>query len=340
MAELEKLASAILKDLNSNAYFSYYVVKDIIRDGMKEPLLKRGTRIDRKKAETILRVLGDVPIKYSDKKLKDVQDKKRAIVTRADWLSVEEALRSRMKGTAEAKWGVPLLDTDVFLDIVDELEDTAPPELLRVMALIQENNYRLYLHCFMTGLLAAGIAIILHDKRKGKKLEAGKNAFMNNEIFMVAAGGFLHHVGPYVADDVKISKVHQKQIDAWIESNPPEYASKITEIFQGFLYILSKKVFSTLTAHILLEVNEKIDGSGFPEGKKGKNIHEYARIVALSNRFAELWYSFEDEFIEQKQQLKLTLQALMKGVYRDEDGVIHHKEYEYEFLAVLLELFK
>lgn len=59
-----------------------------------------------------------------------------------------------------------------------------------------------------------------------------------------------------------------------------------TEI--GFNLLRSRFDISLLSAHCALQHHERFDGLGYPRGLKGKEIHEYAQIVAIADVYDAL----------------------------------------------------
>lgn len=52
---------------------------------------------------------------------------------------------------------------------------------------------------------------------------------------------------------------------------------------KGYELIRSQQDFSIHSAHTALQHHEKYNGQGYPQGLEGENIHEFARIVAITN---------------------------------------------------------
>ncbi|MDA8233195.1 MAG: HD-GYP domain-containing protein [Clostridia bacterium] len=57
---------------------------------------------------------------------------------------------------------------------------------------------------------------------------------------------------------------------------------------KGFEILKTHEEINLLTAHVAFQHHEKYDGSGYPRGLKGKDIHEYARIAALADVYDAL----------------------------------------------------
>lgn len=56
----------------------------------------------------------------------------------------------------------------------------------------------------------------------------------------------------------------------------------------GFDILRKNKDFSLLSAHIAFQHQEKWDGSGYPRGLKGCEIHEYGRLAAIADVYEAL----------------------------------------------------
>lgn len=67
--------------------------------------------------------------------------------------------------------------------------------------------------------------------------------------------------------------------------SPAEFQIMQQHAVWGYEYLKEQDGVSTLSAHIALQHHERLDGSGYPRGLKGNDIHEYARIVAICDVF-------------------------------------------------------
>ncbi|TJY43102.1 HD-GYP domain-containing protein [Cohnella pontilimi] len=57
---------------------------------------------------------------------------------------------------------------------------------------------------------------------------------------------------------------------------------------EGFEILRKQPDIPLLSAHCALQHHERFDGSGYPRGLKGKEIHEYAQIVAIADVYNAL----------------------------------------------------
>ncbi len=99
----------------------------------------------------------------------------------------------------------------------------------------------------------------------------------------LAMAALLHDIGMAVIPDkilYKQEELSRQEID--ILRNRPNYSYKILRSFgDGFAYL----------AETAAQVYERIDGSGYPRGLKGEEIHEYAQIIGLLDMYEALVHS-------------------------------------------------
>jgi HD-GYP domain-containing protein (c-di-GMP phosphodiesterase class II) len=97
----------------------------------------------------------------------------------------------------------------------------------------------------------------------------------------LALGALLHDVGKAVkkADDPLGRYSQDGDHHAWI----------------GFNVLRRRHELSLSSAHIALQHHEHVDGTGEPRGIKGSDIHEYAKIVAVTNFYDNLISPFAPE---------------------------------------------
>jgi len=113
-----------------------------------------------------------------------------------------------------------------------------------------------------------------------------------------------------MADDLKFSKDEQIKIgmagllhDIGMAAIPDEITNKEDKLTKEELKIIRErsnysydilKSFGHEYAYLAesaLQVNERIDGSGYPSGLKGDEIHEYAQIIGLLDTYEALIHS-------------------------------------------------
>ena len=79
------------------------------------------------------------------------------------------------------------------------------------------------------------------------------------------------------------------------ETEPPVEDLKNHFTWRGFHLLRRKHEMSIVSAHIPLQHQEWVDGSGVPRGLSGNQIHEFAKIVAICNYYDDLISPFSEE---------------------------------------------
>jgi HD-GYP domain-containing protein (c-di-GMP phosphodiesterase class II) len=95
-------------------------------------------------------------------------------------------------------------------------------------------------------------------------------------------GGLFHNIGMALVPESLIYKKEQlgrNEIQVFKEQ--PVLGSKILESFNGYPWL----------ALCAAQVHERMDGSGYPLGLKGSEIHEYAQVIGLADMYEALIHS-------------------------------------------------
>lgn len=67
--------------------------------------------------------------------------------------------------------------------------------------------------------------------------------------------------------------------------NPEEYELLKGHAAGGFEILRGYEEISALSAHVAYQHHERLNGTGYPRGLKGTEIHEFARLVAICDSF-------------------------------------------------------
>mgnify|MGYP000980440656 CR=1 FL=1 len=105
------------------------------------------------------------------------------------------------------------------------------------------------------------------------------NAIRLNELQLseLAMGAMLHDVGKILIPDSILLKATQLNAVEWKEMKRHSR--------YGFDILRLKPEFSVQGAHVAYQHHERINGSGYPRGLKGEEIHLYARLVAIADTY-------------------------------------------------------
>lgn len=101
--------------------------------------------------------------------------------------------------------------------------------------------------------------------------------FSEKQLFEVALGAILHDVGKMtIPKEIleKTGKLTKEEFDI-IKNHS----------WAGFDVLRNTPNISLLTAHCAFQHHERIDGSGYPQGLSGDDIHPYAKILAVCDVF-------------------------------------------------------
>ena len=192
-----------------------------------------------------------------DKKLSP--KKKAAVVYKASIQLMERLLADPKAGNiGEAKQGIAEI-----VDLVLTQDDTAY-QLLRITA----HDYYTYTHSVNVGILGVLLA---------KELFRGSD---DHNMHEVGAGFFLHDLGKVCIDPGIINKPGRLTEE--------EMRQMKTHPYQSYKILRDSGHLTDECAVIALQHHEREDGTGYPRGRKGPQIHTYARICALADVYDAL----------------------------------------------------
>ncbi|MBO8163717.1 MAG: HD-GYP domain-containing protein [Brevibacillus sp.] len=104
--------------------------------------------------------------------------------------------------------------------------------------------------------------------------------YNRNQLTELGIGALLHDIGK-----LQLPKELLEKNTRWTEE---EYEIAKQHTIFGFDLMRKQHDISLLSAHVALQHHERLDGSGYPQGLKGKQIHEYAQIVAICDVYDSL----------------------------------------------------
>jgi response regulator RpfG family c-di-GMP phosphodiesterase len=88
--------------------------------------------------------------------------------------------------------------------------------------------------------------------------------------------------------DIGMTKVPKELLHKTTPLTPEERAIVEKHTTEGFDMLRTQHDISLLSAHCALQHHERYDGSGYPRGLKGNEIHEYAQIIAIADVYDAL----------------------------------------------------
>ena len=152
----------------------------------------------------------------------------------------------------------------VFKDLIQELRVNKNAMSLLTSVLIHDNY--IFSHSVNVTIYSLAMAVKL-----------GYNEKQLNEI---ALGGVLHDIGK---SNIPLDVLNKKQ-----KLSEEEFTLIKKHAEYGFEILRRMPSISLLSAHCAYQHHEKLDGSGYPRGLKGEEIHPYAKIMAVADVFDAL----------------------------------------------------
>ena len=121
-------------------------------------------------------------------------------------------------------------------------------------------------HCLRMSILGMALGV-----------EMGLNV---ENVSRVGVTGLLHDWGMLrVPLEIRQAKRPLSAVEMLEVKKHPGYSVDFLERFHGL---------PTLVALVSYQVHERIDGSGYPRGRSGENIHPFARILYVADRYVSL----------------------------------------------------
>ncbi len=96
----------------------------------------------------------------------------------------------------------------------------------------------------------------------------------------LGVGAILHDIGKVF--------ISEKILNKKDKLSPEEYQEIQKHTILGYEFLRKNNQISAVSAHVAWQHHEHFDGSGYPRGLKGNEIHEFARIVAVADVFDAL----------------------------------------------------
>ncbi len=187
-----------------------------------------------------------------------------------DFLSEQTRLRAlRMVRTAcTSLIAGSLLDTPAISDIVDMLIDdlsTKPDLLINMFDIRLQDDYT-----FAHSVNVCSFAILI----------GMSCSLRRDQLRELAIGALMHDLGKTLVPSDLLKKPGPL--------SPAEYEQVQEHASAGFEILRRQGEIGLLSAHIAFQHHERMDGSGYPRGLAGSEIHLYGRIVAVADVYDAL----------------------------------------------------
>lgn len=137
--------------------------------------------------------------------------------------------------------------------------------LINVIDIKHINDYT-YEHSLNVGVLALVLGIELRLSR--------------HDLYCLFIGGMLHDLGKVF--------IEQSILDKGDTISDAEKRMYQTHAERGYEYIKENHGISATSKIVILQHHEHYDGSGYPLGTSGDNIHRFAKIIAICDTYDRL----------------------------------------------------
>lgn len=151
--------------------------------------------------------------------------------------------------------------TRVLESIISDLQEHKGA-LMMLTNLNVMNNF-LYQHSLNVTLYTVMLGIV--------------HGYSKNDLFTLALGCMLHDIGT--------TKIRQELLNKTGKLTPEEFKEMQSHTMEGFQLLKNEGNVPLLAAHCALQHHERLDGSGYPRGIKGKEIHEFAQLIAITDSY-------------------------------------------------------
>ena len=150
---------------------------------------------------------------------------------------------------------------NVMKMIVDDLSEKQGT-LIMLMNMNVLNNY-LYQHSLNVCIYTTMLGMV--------------NGYSKDEIMTLGIGALLHDIGK--------TKINQDIIKKQGRLTPEEFAEVKKHAEIGYRLLKDEPNMPLLSAHCAFQHHEREDGSGYPRGIKGNEIHDYAKWIAVADSY-------------------------------------------------------
>ena len=160
------------------------------------------------------------------------------------------------------------LETDKILKVMNDFVDEVSKErdILTQMRLLKKKDDYTFNHSLGVSILSIAL---------GKWLGLSKN-----QIFDLSIAALFHDLGKL--------KISQDIINKPSKLTEDEAMEMKKHSFYGYKILLDTKKFNNDILLGVLQHHEKIDGTGYPNGVSEKDIHLYAKIIAICDIYHAL----------------------------------------------------
>jgi HD-GYP domain-containing protein (c-di-GMP phosphodiesterase class II) len=158
-----------------------------------------------------------------------------------------------------------IIDADNLIAVIQEIIEfiLADPLLVYNMVAIRNYDHYTFNHSVNVCVIAALIGSVMGYDR--------------NDLQILGIGAMLHDIGKV--------RIAVQILNKTTQLEPYEFDLMKAHTVEGYEILKQSIHISFLPAHVALQHHEREDGSGYPKGLISKDIHPFAKIVAVADVF-------------------------------------------------------
>jgi putative nucleotidyltransferase with HDIG domain len=186
--------------------------------------------------------------------------------------------------------------TSIIMPLLNNLQ--LERDVISMLLLLNTNDDYTYQHSVQVGMLTYYLA--------------GWVGYSNEEALQAGKAGFLHDIGKCRIDNEILNKPDKL--------TPEEYNEVKNHTIYGH-EIISASFEDPVVAVGALSHHERNDGSGYPHGLKGPDIHPIAKIIAVVDIYSAM---ISQRVYQQKRDLLNVLRELYRLSFKELDPFTTH----------------
>lgn len=249
-ADIEKIKALKVREIKVDPARYENVERETPQDAARQP--------NREKGEAARKVVPDA-LRTAIRDTQAPPERKAAAIRQESVAMMKNLLDDpTADNIREAKKGI-----SEIVNLILKEEQT-----LHYLLSITSHDHYTYTHSVSVGILAVALAKSLFKDAK------------NHDIHALGAGFFLHDLGKVGIDNNIINKPGKLTDEEMNEMRRhPSF---------GFKLLQETRQLTDESNIIVLQHHERVDGTGYPKGLRGKEIHVYARICAIADVYDAL----------------------------------------------------
>ena len=173
-------------------------------------------------------------------------------------------------------------------------------DVLKCLDSIKDADEYTYAHCVNVSILSMTIAKWL--------------GLPENQVDEIAKAGLIHDIGKTkISQDILNKQGALNSYEYGEVKKHPTYSYRLIENMDG----MTKDIKMAVLMH-----HERVDGTGYPTGAQGDQIHKYAKILAIADVYDAMT---SNKAYRQKKSVFIALKELQNTMYNKLDRVILNK---------------